>query len=97
MFENRKVEVSPLFLLLSSLFVACLLISNIIAGKLIQVFGIVLPAAVIIFPLNYIIGDILTEVYGYARARTVIWIGFAANILMVAAFTATIFLPHPDF
>jgi hypothetical protein len=77
--------------LVASIFVTCLVISNLIAVKL-AYFGtspllgpLFLPVAVIIFPVSYIFGDILTEVYGYARARQVIWIGFACNLLAVLA------------
>jgi len=79
MFFNSEEKLSSLFLFFACLFVTCLLISNIIAGKLVQFRGIVLPAAVILFPLTYVFGDILTEVYGFRRARLVIWIGFIAN------------------
>ena len=56
-----------------------LLISNIIAVKLFALGPLVLPAGVVIFPISYIVGDVLTEVYGYARARQVIWLGFGCN------------------
>ncbi len=74
---------------ITAVFVTCLIISNIIAVKL-AAFGelplagpLFLPAAVIIFPISYIFGDVLTEVYGYARARQVIWTGFACNLFAV--------------
>jgi uncharacterized integral membrane protein (TIGR00697 family) len=73
------------FQLLAGLFITCLLTANVIAAKLIAVGGIVLPAAVVIFPISYIVGDVLTEVYGYVAARRVIWLGFACNLVMVAA------------
>ncbi len=79
------------FPLVASVFVTCLIVSNIMAVKLVSfgtlpVIGVLtLPAAVIIFPLSYIFGDVLTEVYGYARARQVIWIGFGCNALAVSA------------
>ncbi|MGI6404898.1 MAG: queuosine precursor transporter [Syntrophaceticus sp.] len=93
--ETKKV--SSLYVILGCLFVTCLLISNIIAGKLISVFGMVLPAAVILFPVAYIFGDILTEVYGFKRSRLIIWTGFACNLLMAAVFMLVVILPHPDF
>jgi hypothetical protein len=70
-------------------FVTCLLVSNIIAVKLVEapLFGVLVPAALIVFPLSYIFGDVLTEVYGYARARTVIWAAFGCNLLAVVFFT----------
>jgi uncharacterized integral membrane protein (TIGR00697 family) len=73
------------FLILAGIFVTCLLTANVIAAKLIAVGGIVVPAGVVIFPVSYIVGDVLTEVYGYAAARRVIWLGFGCNVLMVAA------------
>jgi queuosine precursor transporter len=73
------------FLVFAGLFVTCLLTANVIATKLVIVGGLVLPAGVVIFPLSYIVGDVLTEVYGFAAARRVIWLGFACNVLMVAA------------
>lgn len=70
---------------ITAVFVTCLIVSNIIAVK-IGAFGpLYLPVAVIVFPVSYIFGDILTEVYGYARARQVIWIGFGCNLLAVVA------------
>lgn len=86
-----------MFLIIACLFVTGLLLSNIIAGKLITVYDLVLPGAVILFPLTYIFGDILTEVYGFKKTRLVIWTGFAANLLMIAVFTLVIYLPSPDF
>ncbi len=71
--------------LVTAIFVTCLITSNIIAVKIIDVFGIILPAAVVIFPVSYIFGDILTEVYGYARSRRAIWTGFGCNALAVLA------------
>ena len=71
--------------LVTAVFVTCLVTSNIIAVKIIDVLGVVVPAAVIIFPISYIFGDVLTEVYGYARSRQVIWIGFGCNALAVLA------------
>jgi len=69
----------------TAVFVTCLITSNIIAVKIIDVAGVVVPAAVVIFPLSYLFGDVLTEVYGYAKSRQVIWIGFACNALAVLA------------
>lgn len=77
--------VSSWFLAVTAVFITCLLIANIIAVKLIVIFGLTLPAAVIIFPISYIFGDVLTEVYGYRRARQVIWLGFACNVFAVVA------------
>jgi queuosine precursor transporter len=88
---------SPLFIALLAVFLTCLLVSNVVAGRLASIFGIVLPSAVIIFPITYILGDIFTEVYGFRKTRFVIWVGFAANILMSLIFLAVRALPAPSF
>jgi uncharacterized integral membrane protein (TIGR00697 family) len=73
------------FVTFAALFVTCLLTANIMAAKLISVGGVVLTAGIVVFPVSYIVGDVLTEVWGYGAARRVIWLGFACNALMVAA------------
>ncbi len=83
--EQSAKTYSRWFLMITAIFITCLITANIIAVKLMTVAGLVLPAAVIIFPISYIIGDILTEVYGFAAARRVIWLGFLCNVLAVAA------------
>ncbi len=95
--QREQTSYSPLFLGLTSLFITCLLISNIIASKLMQVGGIVLPSAVILFPVTYILADVFTEVYGFRKTRMVIWIGFAANAFMSLVFLIAIILPTPSF
>lgn len=81
----------------TAVFVTCLIISNIIAVKLVTIGPLVLPAAVILFPIAYIFGDVLTEVYGYARARQVIWIGFGCNLLAVVIIWLAGLLPPAPF
>ena len=83
--------------IVSALFVTSLLTANIIAVKLIGVAGVVLPAGVVIFPLSYLFGDVLTEVYGYAETRRIIWLGFFCNLLMVAAISLGGALPAAGF
>ncbi len=80
-----------------ALFVAALLTANIIAVKLISIGPFVLPAAVVIFPVSYILGDILTEVYGFRYARRAIWLGFLGNVVAVAAIFLAGILPAPLF
>jgi hypothetical protein len=81
----------------TAIFVTTLIVSNIIAVKLVNIFGLFLPAAVILFPISYIFGDVLTEVYGYARARQVIWTGFFSNLLAVIAIWIAGLLPTAPF
>jgi queuosine precursor transporter len=71
------------FVIITALFLTCLLTANIVGAKVWGVGSIVLPAAVILFPFSYIFGDILTEVYGYHQARRVIWLGFLCNLIFV--------------
>src|SRR5262247_4259319 len=73
------------FVTFAALFVTCLLTANIMAAKLISVGGVVLTAGIVVFPVSYIVGDVLTEVWGYAATRRVIWLGFGCNALMVLA------------
>lgn len=80
------------------IFVSCLLLSNLIAGKMWAVTDdITLPAAVILFPLTYIIGDVFTEVYGFRKARNIIWLGFVCSFFAVLIYIITIALPHPGY
>ena len=81
----QNLKVSFWFVIIASVFVTCLVTANIIAVKIISVFGFLVPAGIIIFPLSYLFGDVLTEVYGYGAARRVIWLGFACNLLAVIA------------
>lgn len=77
------MKYSQRFVIVTALFVTCLITANIIAVKVISVGPFILPAAIIVFPLSYIFGDILTEVYGYRLTRRVIWLGFLCNLLFV--------------
>jgi len=76
--------VSYRFVIVAAIFVTCLITANIIAVKPIDIgLPTALPAAIVIFPLSYIFGDIITEVYGYRWARRVIWLGFFCNLVFV--------------
>ena len=98
--SRRPSTPSPLLLLVSALFVSALITSNIIAGKIADIGPLTAPAAIVIFPLAYLFGDVLTEVWGYATARVVIWSGFLANIIVVLFIAAAIAIPanahYPD-
>ncbi len=72
--------------IITAVFAAILILSNIGSSKILSLGWFSFDGGTILFPLVYIFGDILTEVYGYARARRVIWIGFAMNLLMVVVF-----------
>ncbi|MDZ4247400.1 MAG: queuosine precursor transporter [Dehalococcoidia bacterium] len=93
----KETRPSQYFIVVTAFFITCLIVANIIIVKIITVAGFIFPAAIIIFPLNYIFGDILTEVYGYRRARRVIWLGFFCNLVAVAAFWTAGRLPAASF
>ena len=95
---NETKNISKLFMCIGITFVTCLLLSNLIAGKMWAVTeNIILPAAVILFPLTYIIGDVFTEVYGFRKARNIIWLGFGCSFFAVMIYLITIALPHPGY
>ena len=95
---TKQDQISRLFMCIGIIFVACLLLSNLIAGKMWAVTdSITLPAAVILFPVTYILGDVFTEVYGFKKARFVIWSGFAMSFFAVLIYLAVIAPPHPGF
>jgi uncharacterized integral membrane protein (TIGR00697 family) len=77
------MKISHRFVIVAAVFITCLITANIVGVKMFSFSIFILPAAVVLFPLSYIIGDILTEVYGYRWARRVIWLGFACNLLFV--------------
>lgn len=81
--------------IINALFVLCLLISNLAATKLVSAGPLILDGGAVLFPLTYVLGDILTEVYGYRYARRAIWLGFAGMILAVSCFTIVGYLPYP--
>ena len=77
------MNVSHRFVIIAAIFVTCLITANTIAVKIVSLGQLILPAAIFVFPLSYIFGDILTEVYGYRQARKVIWLGFLCNLIFV--------------
>ncbi len=95
--KGTRQEYSPWFVFSVAIFITCLITANITAVKLITVVGFILPAAIIIFPVSYIFGDILTEVYGYKKARRVIWLGFFCNLIVVIAVWIGQVLPAAPF
>lgn len=82
---------------ITGLFTATLLISNTLASKVFLFGPLTLSAGIMVFPLAYLFGDILTEVYGYAASRKVIWSGFAALALMSLCYAAAVAIPPAPF
>ena len=94
---GRREGYSLAFVVVIAVFITSLIVANITAVKLVGFFGLVLPAAIVVFPISYILGDVLTEVYGYRVARRVIWLGFFCNLLAVAAIILGGLLPAAPF
>ena len=92
-----KNTVSVLFMFAGILFATCLLISNILATKILMIGPWAAPAGVLIFPIAYILNDVITEVWGFGKARLIIWTGFAVNVLAVLFFTVGIVVPGAPF
>ena len=80
-------------MLLGILFCTCLIVSNLMAAKIFVVGEITLSAAVLLFPVSYILKDCIAEVWGYRKARLIIWTGFAINFLVMAVFQLAVLLP----
>ena len=91
-----KKQVSVAFMVLGMLFTVCLIVSNIIEQKLIQIGTIEATAGLLIFPISYIINDLIAEVWGYRKVRLIIWNGFLMNFLAVIVFKLSIWVPGSD-
>jgi len=88
-----KKQVSVAFMVCGLLFTVCLIVSNIVEQKLITIFGIECTAGLLIFPISYIINDLIAEVWGYRKVRLIIWNGFLMNFLAVLVFRISIWAP----
>ena len=86
------------FMVVTALFVTLYLVSNIMAVKVISFFDIIyFDAGTITFPFAYMLGDILTEIWGYHKAKKVIWMTFLCNIIMMIFTQVAVWLPSPDY
>jgi uncharacterized integral membrane protein (TIGR00697 family) len=95
---NAKPKSFRYFDILLGIFVAILLISNIASTKILTLWKFTFDGGTILFPLSYIFGDVLTEVYGYRRSRRVIWTGFFGALLMsLVLWVVQILPPAPDW
>ncbi len=92
-----KQKVSVPFMLLGILFNVCLIAANLLETKVIQVFGIAVTAGLLVFPISYIINDCIAEVWGFKKARLIIWSGFAMNFFVVALGLIAVALPAAPF
>lgn len=97
MSQTANLNTSKYFIYIAILFVAVLMVSNTVGTKIIQLGSLTLAGAIFVFPISYIFGDILTEVYGYRASRKIIWSGFGALIFMVLAYWFVQILPPAPF
>lgn len=91
-----KKQVSLTYMVCGILFAVCLIVANIVEQKLIRIGNFEATAGLLIFPISYILNDIIAEVWGYKKARFIIWCGFAMNFLAVAIFQLSIWAPASD-
>lgn len=97
---KKDIEInkySELFLFLSIVFVVCLLLSNIMASKIIKFGMFSITAGALVFPISFIINDVFSEVYGYNKTKRIIIFGFLMNLFMVLMLSLTIILPSPTW
>ncbi len=93
----QKNLVSIPYMLLGILFNVCLVAANLLETKVIQIAGITATAGLIVFPISYIINDCISEVWGFKKARLIIWSGFISNFLVIAFGNLAINLPSAPF
>ena len=94
---SASKNVSLSLLVLSVVFCVCLVASNLFETKLVQIGPISMTAGFLVFPISYIINDVVAEVWGYRKVRLLIWLGFFMNFLVVAIGQLAVFLPAAPF
>ena len=92
-----KEKVSVPFMLLGILFNVCLIAANLLETKVIQVGSLTVTAGLLVFPISYIINDCIAEVWGFKKARLIIWSGFAMNFFVVALGLIAVVIPAAPF
>ncbi len=89
----KDARISVTFLLLAVTFCVCLIVSNLMEIKTVDLGPLTITAGVVVFPISYILNDCIVEVYGFSKARLVIWLGFAMNLLVSVLLQLGIWLP----
>ena len=92
-----KQQVSLSFMLMGILFSVCLIAANLLETKVVVIGGLSVTCGLLVFPVSYIINDCIAEVWGFAKARTIIWCGFAMNFFVVALGLISVQLPAAPF
>lgn len=91
--NNKNIRISVTFMLLAVTFCVCLIVSNLMEIKTVDLGPLTITAGVIVFPISYILNDCIVEVYGFSKARLVIWLGFGMNLLVSLLLQLGIWLP----
>ena len=91
-----KVKISVTFMLLAVTFCVCLIVSNLMEIKTVDLGPLTITAGVIVFPISYILNDCIVEVYGFGKARLVIWLGFGMNMLVSLLLQLGVWLPGAE-
>lgn len=92
---NKQLSVP--FMLLGIVFTVCLITANLLETKVVSVFGIDITAGLLVFPISYIINDCIAEVWGFKKARLMIWVGFAMNFFVVLMGQIAVALPAASY
>lgn len=92
-----KEKVSVPFMLLGILFNVCLIAANLLETKVIQIGSLTVTAGLLVFPISYIINDCIAEIWGFKKARLIIWSGFAMNFFVVALGLIAVAIPAAPF
>lgn len=95
--KEKTSHVSVAYMLMGILFCVCLIASNLLETKIVQLGSYSMTAGFIVFPISYILNDCIAEVWGYKKARLVIWMGFAMNFFVVALGGIACALPAAPF
>ena len=96
-FKNRTEQLSP-FVVVTVLFILCYVVSNLMAVKVVGFFGLFyFDAGTITFPIAYMLGDVLTEIWGYRTARKTIILAFLCNLFVVTCTQVGVWLPSPEY
>lgn len=85
------------FMLLGILFNVCLIASNFLEIKVIEVFSLTVTGGLLVFPISYIINDCIAEVWGFRKARLIIWSGFASNFFVIGLAQIVVMLPAAPY
>lgn len=95
--EDHNSRISVLFMITGILFCVCLITANLLEVKVVKMGALTVTAGLTLFPVSYILNDCISEVWGFRKARLLIWLAFGINFLVMLIFRMAVGLPSPDF